>query len=130
MRKRRRRAARSTSGIPGRGGSASNFGRGLNSCGVGGACSDETCSMTRPFTWTKLNSRAACRALIASRTRARPMKCEKNCSTSSCGAASTQSRYFETSAVSDSATETCMPSFTASGDQRNSTSQKTPSSGL
>ena len=58
------------------------------------------------------------------------MQVEKNCSTSSCGAACTQSRYFETNAVSDSATETCIPSLTASGDQRKSTSQKTPSSGL
>src|SRR5271157_188246 len=127
------RGRRSTNGIPGRGGSGSKRGFGFNSpCAASGcsSCSDETCSMTRPATCTYVSSRAACSAWIPSRTRARPMIFEKNCSTSSCCAASTQSRYFETNAVSDSANETCMPCFTAWGDQRKSTSQKTPSSCL
>ena len=126
------RGRRSHQRLAGPGGSGSKRGLGLNSRSAGGCgnSSDETCSITRPPTCTKLSSRAACSALMASRTRARPIKLEKNCSTSSCCAATTQSRYFETNAVSASATETCMPSLTASGDQRKSTSQNTPSSCL
>ena len=87
-------------------------------------------NMARLPICTKLNSRAAIRALMASRTRERAMKFEKNSSTSLCSAAITQPMYFETRAVSASAREIFMPSRTGSGDQRNRTSQNAPSTGL
>jgi len=61
------------------------------------------------------------------RTRERETKWEKKFSTSSCSAATMQSRYLLTKADRDSPMESPMPSCTASGAQRYSTSQYDPS---
>src|ERR1035441_6073444 len=57
---------RCTRGLPGWGGCGVKRGwsLGLRSTCGGGASWEETCSNTRPATWTKLNSRAAWSALI------------------------------------------------------------------
>src|SRR5579872_2187444 len=88
------------------------------------------CSIDRPLTWTKLNSRAASRAFTASFTFDRATKFPKNTSSSACSTATTQSRYLDTSADSASGTDNPTPSLTASGAQRYSRSQTDPSLAL
>src|SRR5271163_3082613 len=79
-------------------------------------------------TCTKLNSRAASRAWMASFTRVRGTKFERKLSTSPSSTATTQSRYFETNAESASGTEMPTPSRTTSGAQRDNSSHTDPSS--
>src|SRR5215813_4228139 len=124
------RGRRSTNGLPRRTSDVLTPTSGFDGGAVLSGRAFADCNITFPPTCTNPSSRAAWSALTASRTRARPTRGEKKFSTSSCDTATTQSTYFDTSAVNASATETCMPSRTASGAQRNNTSQNTPSSCL
>ncbi len=81
-------------------------------------------------TCTKLNSRAESKAWIASLTRVRGTKFARKFSASPSSTATTQSRYFETSAESASGTEIPTPSRTTSGDQRDNSSHTEPSSAV
>src|SRR5208283_462889 len=102
-------------------------GRGLATTG---SLAGVICSIDLPLTWTKLSSRAASSAFTASFTRERATKFPKKLSSSVSSAATTQSRYFESSAESASCTDKFTPSRTASGAQRYSTSQNEPSFAL
>src|ERR1700722_4185674 len=86
--------------------------------GSGTTFSGVICSIDLPLTIAKLNSRAANSALTASFIFDLAIKRPRKFSNSTCSTATTQPRYFVSSAVSASATDKPTPSFTASGAHR------------
>src|SRR3954469_20736419 len=107
-----------------------NYRAALDGAGTGTTFGGVICSIDLPAMCTKLNSRAASKAFTASFTFDRAMNFPKNASSSDCSTATTQSRYFDTSAESASGTDNPTPSLTASGAQRWSRSQTEPSLAL